>query len=66
MTNRFGVMVFEIAEKDMVASHALGLYLQDVCMQEEYPVIGMEDYLTVLEKLSPEKIPNPEQWYRTR
>jgi hypothetical protein len=66
LPNRFGVMVYEIAEKDIVEATPVSLYMQDVCTQEEYPVVSMEDYLAVQEKLPPEKIPKPEQWYRTK
>jgi hypothetical protein len=63
LSNRFGVMVFEIAEKDMAETGPiLSLYMQDVCTQEEYPIVSMEDYLAAQEKLPPEKIPKPESW----
>jgi len=63
LPNRFGVMVFEMEEKNRVeAGTILSLYMQDVCTQEEYPVVSMEDYLAAQEKLPPEKIPKPESW----
>jgi hypothetical protein len=66
LPNRLGVMVYEIAEKDIVEVTPVSLYMQDVCTQEEYVVVSMEDYLAVQEKLPTEKIPKPEQWYRTK
>jgi len=66
LPNRMAVMVYEVEEKDLVEMTPLSLYFQDVCTQEEYPVMSMEDYLTAQEKLPPEKIPKPEAWYRTK
>jgi len=62
LANRFSVMVSEIAEKDYVEITPVSLYMQDVCTQESYVVISMEDYLTAQEKLPLEKIPKPESW----
>jgi hypothetical protein len=39
--------------------------MQDVCTQEEYLVMNMEEYLRASEALPMEKIPKPEPWYRT-
>lgn len=55
-------MVFEVEEKDLAEMTPISLYMQDVCTQEEYPVMSMEDYLAAQEKLPPEKIPKPESW----
>jgi len=64
--NRFVVTVFEVEEKDYVEITPFSLYMQDVCTEEAYAVISMEDYLAAQEKLPPEKIPKPEPWYRTK
>jgi len=66
LANRFAVMVFEVEEKDLVDTTPLSMYMQDVCTQEEYPVMSMEDYLKAQELLPMEKIPKPEPWYRTK
>lgn len=66
LPNRFSVMVFEVEEKDLIKTIPLSMYLQDVCTQEECPVMTMEDYLKGAEALPMEKIPRPEPWYRTR
>jgi len=66
LPNRFAVMVSEVEEKDLVETTPLSMYMQDVCTQEEYPVMSMEDYLKASEVLPMEKIPKPESWYRTK
>ena len=66
LSNKFAIMVFEIEEKDIVKAVPLSLYLQDVCTEEEYPVIGMDDFLKGSEALPLGKIPKPEVWYRTK
>jgi len=66
LANRFSVMVFEVEEKDLLATTPLGMYFQDVCTEEEYPVMSMEEYLEAREALPMEKIPKPEPWYRTK
>ena len=60
--NRLAVMVFEVDEKDLVEASIVSMYLQDVCTEEEYPVISMEDWLKALEALPMEKIPKPDSW----
>ena len=62
LSSRIAVAVWEAEEKDLVETAALTLYLQDVCTQEEYLVMSMEDYLTAQERLPAEKIPKPESW----
>ena len=62
LSNRFAVMVSEIAEKDMVEANIVNSYFQDVCTQESYAVMSMEDWLKVVEALPMEKIPKPERW----
>ena len=62
LPNRMSVMVYEVEEKDLLATVPLSLYMQDVCTQEEYPSMSMEDYLAASEKLPPESIPKPESW----
>ena len=62
LPNRIAVAVWEAEEKDLIETTPLTLYMQDVCTQEEYMVMSMEDYLTAQEKLPPEKIPKPECW----
>ena len=62
LANRFAVMVFEVEEKDLVDTTPLSMYMQDVCTEEEYPVMSMEDYLKASEVLPMEKIPKPERW----
>jgi len=64
LPNRFSVMVAEIAEKDYVEIAPLSMYYQDVCTQESYVVMSMEDYLTAQEALPMEKIPKPESWMK--
>jgi len=66
LSNRFVVMVSEVEEKDLLATVPLSMYMQDVCTEEEYPVMSMEDYLKASEVLPMEKIPKPEPWYRTK
>jgi len=66
LSNRFVVMVSEVEEKDLLATVPLSMYMQDVCTQEEYPVMSMEDYLKASEALPMEKVPKPEPWYRTK
>jgi len=65
LSNRLAVMVFEMEEKDLVEATPLSMYMQDVCTQEEYLVMNMEEYLRASEALPMEKIPKPEPWYRT-
>jgi len=62
LANRFALMVFEIEEKDLLETVPLSAYMQDVCTEEEYTVMSMEDYLKVRELLPMEKIPKPEPW----
>ena len=62
LPNRLAVMVSETEEKDLVETTPLSMYMQDVCTQEEYPVMSMEDYLKASEVLPMEKIPKPERW----
>ncbi|MDH5391190.1 MAG: hypothetical protein OEX10_08580 [Candidatus Bathyarchaeota archaeon] len=62
LSNRFALMLFEIEEKDLVETVLLSIYMQDVCTQEEYTVMSMEDYLKASEALPMEKIPKPERW----
>jgi hypothetical protein len=62
LPNRLAVMVSEVEEKDLLAIVPLSMYMQDVCTQEEYPVMSMEDYLKASEVLPMEKIPKPERW----
>jgi len=62
LPNRLSVMVYEVEEKDLLATVPLSLYMQDVCMQEEYLSATMEDFLAASEKLPPETIPKPESW----
>lgn len=62
LSNRFALMVFEIEEKDLLETALVSGYMQDVCTEEEYPVMSMEDYLKVQELLPMEKIPKPESW----
>jgi hypothetical protein len=62
LANKFAVMVFEIEEKDLIETTPLSMYMQDVCTEEEYPVMSMEDYLKASEMLPMEKIPKPEPW----
>jgi len=62
LANRFAVMVSEVEEKDLVDTTPLSMYMQDVCTEEEYPVMSMEDYLKASEVLPMEKIPKPERW----
>ena len=62
LPNRFGVMIYEIEEKDLVELAPLSLYMQDVCTQEQFVIISMDDYLKATEALPPEKIPKPECW----
>ena len=66
LPNRLVVMIFEVDEKDLVDTVPLSMYMQDVCTQEEYTVMSMEDYLKASEALPMEKIPKPEPWYRTK
>jgi len=66
LPNRFAVFVAEIEEKDLLATVPLSLYMQDVCTEEEYTVMSMEEFLKVRESLPMEKIPKPEPWYRTK
>jgi len=62
LANRVAFMVSEIEEKDLLATVPLSMYMQDVCTQEEYTVMSMEDYLKATETLPMEKIPKPEPW----
>jgi len=62
LPNRFSVFVMEVEEKDLLATAPLSIYMQDVCTQEEYPVMSMEDYLKASETFPMEKIPKPERW----
>jgi len=62
LPNRLVVMIFEVDEKDLVDTVPLSMYMQDVCTQEEYPVMSMEDYMKASEALPMEKIPKPERW----
>ena len=62
LPNRLAVMVFEVEEKDSIETIPLSMYMQDVCTQEEYEVMTMEDYLKASEVLPMEKIPKPERW----
>jgi hypothetical protein len=62
LSNRFALMLFETEEKDLVETVLLSIYMQDVCTQEEYTVMSMEDYLKASEALPMEKIPKPERW----
>jgi len=62
LANRFAIMVAEIEEKDLLATIPLSLYMQDVCTEEEYTVMSMEEYLKASEALPMEKIPKPERW----
>ena len=62
LSNRFAIMVSEIEEKDLLETTPLSMYMQDVCTQEEYTVMTMEEYLKVRELLPMEKIPKPEPW----
>jgi len=62
LSNRLAVAVWEVEEKDLIEISSLNLYMQDVCTEEEYMVMSMEDYLTAQEKLPAEKIPKPESW----
>jgi len=62
LSNKIVLTVFEVEEKDMIEVVPFSLYMQDVCTQEEYPVLSMEDYLAGQEKLPAEKIPKPERW----
>jgi hypothetical protein len=64
LMNRFALTVSE--EEDYREGLPLGMYFQDVCTQEYYPVVSMEDYLKALEALPLEKVPKPEPWYRTK
>jgi len=66
LANKFALMVYEIEEKDLLATVPLSMYMQDVCTEEVYPVMSMEDYLKASEALPMEKIPKPEPWYRTK
>ena len=51
MPNRLAVMVSDIEEKDLVDTTPLNMYLQDVCTQEEFTVMSMEDWLRAREAL---------------
>jgi len=62
LPNRLVVMISEVNEKDLADTVPLSMYMQDVCTQEEYPVMSMEDYLKASEVLPMEKIPKPERW----
>jgi len=62
LSNRFAIMVSEIEEKDLLETVPLSMYMQDVCTQEEYTVMTMEEYFKVQELLPMEKIPKPEPW----
>jgi len=62
LSNRFAIMVSEIEEKDLLETVPLSMYMQDVCTQEEYTVMTMEEYFKVRELLPMEKIPKPEPW----
>ena len=62
LPNRFVLAVWEAEEKDLIEIVPFSLYLQDVCTQEEYRVMSMEDYMVAQEKLPLEKIPKPESW----
>ena len=62
LPNRLVVMIYEVDEKDLADTVPLSMYMQDVCTQEEYPVMSMEDYLKASEVLPMEKIPKPERW----
>ena len=65
-TNRFALMVTEVKEEDYGETLPLSMWLQDVCTQEGYTVVSMEDFFGALEALPMEKIPKPEPWYRTK
>ena len=62
LPNRLVVMISEVDEKDLADTIPLSMYMQDVCTQEEYPVMSMEDYMKASEALPMEKIPKPERW----
>jgi hypothetical protein len=62
LTNRFALMVAEMEEKDYGETLPLSMWLQDVCIQESYAVVSMEDYFKALETLPLEKVPKPEPW----
>ena len=62
LPNRFTLMVSEVEEKDLADTVPLSMYFQDVCTEEQYTVMSMEDYMTAQEKLPMEKIPKPESW----
>jgi len=62
LPNRLVVMISEVDEKDLADTIPLSMYMQDVCTQEEYPVMSMEDYMKASEVLPMEKIPKPERW----
>lgn len=66
LSNSIAISVFEIDEKDLPKTVPLSMYVQDVCTQEEYLVMSMEDFLRAQETLPIEKIPKPEPWYRTK
>jgi hypothetical protein len=66
LPNKVAITVMEVEEKDIVEVTPFSLYMQDVCTEDDYVVMTMEDYLAAQEKLPPEKIPKPEPWYRTK
>jgi len=66
LVNNCSVMVYELKDKDVVEANNVPLYLNDVCTMETFPVIKIEDWVTVTEAVPLAKIPKPEPWYRTK
>jgi len=62
LANRVAIMVSEIEEKDLLATVPLSIYMQEVCTEESFTVMSMEEYLKATEALPMEKIPKPEPW----
>ena len=66
LVNNCSVMVYELKDKDVVEANNVPQYLGDVCTMETFPVITIEDWVTVTEAVPLAKIPKPEPWYRTK
>ena len=66
LPSNIAVMVYELADKDFVEANNAAIYLQDVCTQETFPVITIEDWVQVTEAVPLAKIPKPEPWYSAK
>jgi len=66
LSNSIAISVYEIDEKDLPETVPLSMYVQDVCTQEQYLVISMENFVKAQEVLPIGTIPKPEPWYRTK